>query len=55
MAGRHPWGALSDEAISETLGVVGVDWAASAMPTQLSSGLDEDSTTSGAPETAETT
>ena len=31
-------GTVSDEAVSETLAVVGMDWAAGAMPTQLSSG-----------------
>jgi branched-chain amino acid transport system permease protein len=31
-------GAVSAEAVRETLGVVGMDWAAEAMPTQLSSG-----------------
>jgi branched-chain amino acid transport system permease protein len=30
--------AVSDEAVSETLAVVGMDWAAGAMPAQLSSG-----------------
>ena len=31
-------GTVSEEAVSETLAVVGMDWAAGAMPTQLSSG-----------------
>jgi ABC-type branched-subunit amino acid transport system ATPase component len=31
-------GAVSEESVSETLGVVGMDWAAEAMPTQLSTG-----------------
>ena len=31
-------GAVGEEAVSETLAVVGMDWAAGAMPTQLSSG-----------------
>ena len=31
-------GAVSEESVKETLGVVGMDWAAEAMPTQLSSG-----------------